>query len=75
MSKNKNKHRQQPAPVKKPDLPPTSGVTPPAPVGIAPSLNPGELVTPVQAAQAIRNSTSLTCCRHSNRTPSTRSWI
>ena len=53
MSKNKNKHRQQPAPVKKPDLPPTSGVTPPAPVGIAPSLNPGELVTPVQAAQAI----------------------
>ncbi len=55
MSKNKNKHRQQPAPVKKPDLPPTSGVTPPAPVGIAPSLNPGELVTPVQAAQAITN--------------------
>ena len=53
MSKNKNKHRQQPAPVKKTDLPPTSGVTPPAPVGIAPSLNPGELVTPVQAAQAI----------------------
>ena len=42
MSKNKNKHRQQAAPVKKPDLPPAPGVTPPAPVGLAPSLNPGE---------------------------------
>jgi septal ring factor EnvC (AmiA/AmiB activator) len=53
MSKNKNKHRQQAAPVKKPDLPPAPGVTTPAPVGIAPSLNPGEVETPVQAAQAI----------------------
>lgn len=53
MSKNKNKHRQQATPVKKPDLPPAPGVTTPAPVGIAPSLNPGELATPVQAVQAI----------------------
>jgi hypothetical protein len=55
MSKNKNKHRQQPAPVKKPDLPPASGVTTPAPVDVASSLNPGEVATPVQAAQAITN--------------------
>ena len=53
MSKNKNKHRQQATPVKKPDLPHAPGVTTPAPVGIAPSLNPGELATPVQAVQAI----------------------
>jgi hypothetical protein len=52
-NKNKNKHRQQAAPVKKPDLLPASGVTPPAPVGVAPSLSPGEVATPVQAAQAI----------------------
>lgn len=52
-NKNKNKHRQQAAPVKKPDLPPASGVTTPARVGVAPSLNPAEIATPVQAAQAI----------------------
>lgn len=50
---SKNKHRQQAAPVKKPDLPPAPGVTTPAPVGVASSLNPGEVATPVQAAQAI----------------------
>ena len=52
-NKSKNKHRQQVAPVKKHDLPPAAGVTTPAPVGVASSSNPGEVATPVQAAQAI----------------------
>jgi len=53
MSKNKNKHRQQAAPVKNPHLLPASGATTPAPVGVALPLHPGEVATPIQAAQAI----------------------